>query len=83
MAGTPDAMPHVHAPSPGLTVALGYNGRGIAIAPTLGRELAGHITGRAALRFPVTPNQPIPFHGLQRLHFAAAVNWYRLLDQLS
>lgn len=83
VAVTPDAMPHVHTPAPGLTISLGYNGRGIAMATTLGRELAGHLAGRSALRFPVTPIRPIPFHSLQRLYFSAAVNWYRVLDRLS
>jgi glycine/D-amino acid oxidase-like deaminating enzyme len=30
----------VHEPAPGLTVALGYNGRGIAKATTMGKHLA-------------------------------------------
>lgn len=83
VAVTPDFLPHVHAPAPGLTIALGYNGRGIAMATTLGRQLAASIGGRAPLGFPLSAIRPIPLHGLQRLYYSAAVAWYRLLDQVS
>ncbi|MBP0593779.1 FAD-binding oxidoreductase [Paraburkholderia sp. LEh10] len=82
VAVTRDGIPHLHMPAPGLTIALGYNGRGIAMATALGQELAGHLMGHRPLRFPVSPIRPIPFHGLQRLYFAAAVTWYRAMDVL-
>lgn len=52
IAITRDFLPHVHRPAPGLTIALGYNGRGIALATTLGRHLAAAMSGaaRAAAR---------------------------------
>jgi glycine/D-amino acid oxidase-like deaminating enzyme len=81
VAITRDGMPHLHMPAPGLTIALGYNGRGIAMATALGQELARFLTERRQPRFPVSPIQPIPFHGLQRLYFSAAVAWYRAMDQ--
>ncbi|NTX41860.1 FAD-binding oxidoreductase [Burkholderia cepacia] len=85
VAITADFLPHVHEPAPGVTIALGYNGRGIAMATTLGKHLAAHLSGDAQLPLPfrVTPIRPIPFHGLQRFYIAAGVAWYRFLDSLS
>ncbi|MPT52102.1 MULTISPECIES: FAD-dependent oxidoreductase [Delftia] len=84
IAVTRDFMPHLHQPAPGITMALGYNGRGIAMATLLGREAAVLMAGgnAPACPFPVTPVQPIPLHGLQRLYIAAGVAWYSLLDRL-
>ncbi|VWB09324.1 FAD-dependent oxidoreductase [Burkholderia metallica] len=68
-----------------MTIALGCNGRGIAMATTLGKHLAAHRSGDAPLPLPfqVTPIRQIPFRGLQRFRIAAGVAWYRLLDSLS
>ena len=84
IAITRDFMPHVHEPAPGLTIALGYNGRGIALATSMGRHVATRmIDGAAPFPFPVSPITPIPLHGLQRLYIAAGVAWYGLLDRLN
>lgn len=39
-------------------MALGYNGRGIAMATALGFALVRHIGAGAPLDFPVTPIRP-------------------------
>ena len=84
IAITRDFMPHVHEPAPGLTIALGYIGRGIALATSMGRHVAARmIDGAAPFPFPVSPITPIPLHGLQRLYIAAGVAWYGLLDRLN
>ncbi|GAB6851850.1 FAD-binding oxidoreductase [Paraburkholderia kururiensis] len=85
VAITADFLPHVHEPAPGLSIALGYNGRGIAMATTLGKHLASRIAGDARAPFPfaVTAVKPIPFHGLQRFYIAAGVAWYRLMDAIA
>ncbi|MFX1739689.1 FAD-binding oxidoreductase [Paraburkholderia sp. A1RI_3L] len=85
VAITADFLPHVHEPAPGLSIALGYNGRGIAMATTLGKHLAARIAGDARAPFPfaVTAVKPIPFHGLQRFYIAAGVAWYRLMDAIA
>lgn len=84
IAITRDFMPHVHEPAPGLTMALGYNGRGIAMATAMGKHLAERMAGSAdVFPFPITPIRPIPLHGLQRLYIAAGVAWYTLLDRFS
>jgi sarcosine oxidase len=81
VAITQDFLPHVHEPAPGISISLGYNGRGIALAITMGKHLAARLTDEGhAFPFPVTSVKPILFHGLQRVHVAAAVSWYRLLD---
>lgn len=82
IAITRDFMPHVHEPAPGLTIALGYNGRGIALATSVGKQVAARmVDGGATFPFPVTPISPIPLHGLQRLYITAGVAWYGLLDR--
>ena len=84
IAVTRDFMPHVHTPAPGLTIALGYNGRGIALATSMGRHVAARLLQPGAdFPYPVTPLQPIPLHRLQRFYIAAGVAWYSLLDRFA
>jgi len=84
VAITRDFMPHVHEPAPGLIMALGYNGRGIATATAMGKHLAARMTGSASpFPFPITPIRPIPLHGLQRLYVAAGVTWFSMLDRIA
>ncbi|MNG20260.1 Gamma-glutamylputrescine oxidoreductase [compost metagenome] len=83
VALTQDFLPHVHEPESGLSILLGYNGRGVALSTALGRHLAARILGLGQeFPFPVTRIRPIPFHGLQRLYLGAGIAWYRLLDAL-
>ena len=49
---TPDAVPHLYEPSPGLFAALGYNGRGLAIGTALGNVLARRVLGEPAGAMP-------------------------------
>lgn len=84
IAVTRDFMPHVHTPAPGMTIALGYNGRGIALATSMGKHVAARLAGaQADFPYPVTPIRPIPMHGLQRFYVAGGVAWYSLLDRLA
>lgn len=81
VALTQDGVPHLHEPEKGLLVAVGYNGRGIAMGTAMGRAIADYLGGDAqALPFPVTPIQGIPFHMFQRLYLAAAINWFMFRD---
>ncbi|MCW5257840.1 FAD-binding oxidoreductase [Verminephrobacter aporrectodeae subsp. tuberculatae] len=84
VALTRDCMPHLHQPAPGITAALGYNGRGIATATSLGQHAAALLAGGRTrdCPYPVTPVQPMALHGLQRWYIAAGVAWYGLLDRL-
>ena len=84
LAMTPDHLPHLHEPAPGLIAALGYNGRGVAMATAMGAQIARRLNGTPAeaLDMPVTSIRPIPFHGLWRLGVLARVWQGRVLDKL-
>ncbi len=68
IAVTPEMMPHMHEPAPGLLAGIGFSGRGIAMTSVMGRALSGKLLGRADddLPFPILPITPIPMHGLTR-----------------
>ncbi|MEM8686474.1 MAG: FAD-binding oxidoreductase [Pseudomonadota bacterium] len=85
LAVTPDYLPHVHEPEPGLLMALGYTGRGVALATALGGAMGKYAaTGdERHLPLPVTPITTIPFHGARALYAGALFTWYRALDALS
>ena len=79
---TRDFMPHIHEPAPGVTVAVGCNGRGIALCTSFGKHIASRLTSQAdEFPYPISPITPIPMHQLQRFYIAAGVAWYSLLDR--
>jgi sarcosine oxidase len=82
VALTQDFLPHLHELAPGLHAALGYNGRGVAMATALGTLLARRAAGEPAdaLPFATSALRTIPFHGLRNLYVAAARTHYRLRD---
>lgn len=84
VAMTPDHLPHLHEPHPGLLMAAGCQGRGIGLMVALGQALALYLAegSREALPLPMTPMVPIPLHRFRRLGVAAHLAWYRLLDGL-
>lgn len=64
IAVTPEMMPHIHEPAPGITAGLGFSGRGIAMTSVMGRALTRKVLGEpeSTLPFPVLPLKPIPLH---------------------
>ena len=68
IAVTPEMMPHMHEPAPGVLAGLGFSGRGIAMTSVMGRALSAKLLGTSQddLPFPVLPLSPIPMHGLTR-----------------
>ena len=84
VALTTDHYPHVHELSPGVLAALGYNGRGVAMATAMGRVIANWATGTAAndLDFPVSPVTPLPFAFARTTMVEAEILRLRLLDRL-
>jgi glycine/D-amino acid oxidase-like deaminating enzyme len=84
VAMTPDHLPHIHEPEPGVVTAVGCQGRGIGLMTALGARIAGYIASGDArlLPFPVSPIRPIPFHGFRQIGVAVAIAWYRTLDAL-
>ncbi len=81
---TLDELPRIHRPAPGLWSVLGYNGRGIALATTMGAVMADKLTGAQdpALDYPDTPFATVPFHALRAPGVAGAIAWYKFRDAL-
>ncbi|MBS0580917.1 MAG: FAD-binding oxidoreductase [Proteobacteria bacterium] len=84
VAMTADHLPHLHELAPNLLAALGYNGRGVAMASVMGRLLAQRVLGMPAeeLGFPVTAVHPIRLHAFSRLGVRATIQYLRLRDSL-
>jgi glycine/D-amino acid oxidase-like deaminating enzyme len=84
VAMTPDYLPHLHEPTPGLFMVAGCQGRGIGLMTALGPSLAAYAASGdpQALPLPISPLRPIPFHRFRRIGVAAHVAMYRLLDRL-
>lgn len=82
LAITPDHYPHLHEPAPGVIAAMGYNGRGVAMATAMGREVAHRILGSSEpeMNIPITGLKPIPFHALWRSAVAARIAYGRIQD---
>jgi glycine/D-amino acid oxidase-like deaminating enzyme len=80
---TADRLPHLHAIAPGLLAGVGYNGRGIAMATTLGRLLARLADGVAAdeIGYPVTAVQPVRLHRFARLGARATMQYLKARDR--
>lgn len=80
LAITPDHYPHLHEPAPGVIAALGYNGRGVAMATAMGGEIARRILGAndAAMNMPITGIKPMPFHALWKTGVAARIAYGRI-----
>ena len=64
IAITRDFLPHLHEPAPGVTLALGCNGRGIALCTSLGRQSGeppdGHRSGLPLSAQPLEPHPAAP-----------------------
>lgn len=82
VAMTPEHFPRLHEVAPGLFAGLGYNGRGIAAATMMGRDLATLVRGGtdAETVFPVVPLRPLPWHRAAPALVRALVQMYRLHD---
>lgn len=65
---TADKAPHVHELAPGVTGWNGCNGRGVALATAIGRELGRQATGTpwAEIPLPLSPLKPIPAYGFAK-----------------
>lgn len=80
---TIDELPHLHEPQEGLHIGVGYNGRGVAAATTMGKIIADRIS-RGALSevLPVTNLTSIPWRVIRQPLLVAAVSYYRMRDRL-
>jgi len=83
LAMTRDAYPHLHQPARGVWASLGYNGRGVAMATTMGKVLAARIVDPAAeIYMPISGLGQIPLHSLWPLAVRAAIARGRVSDAL-
>jgi glycine/D-amino acid oxidase-like deaminating enzyme len=83
LAMTPDHYPHVHEPAPGVTICLGYNGRGVAMSTAMGAMLAARIVNpETPFDMPITGLRGIPLHAFWRIGVRAAIARGRLVDWL-
>lgn len=84
LAFTPDHLPHLHEPDQGILAALGYNGRGIAMATVMGRVLAERVAGKRSedLDYPTTPYSKVPFHWARDVGVRTAAQYLGFRDWL-
>jgi len=79
---TPDRFPHFHQLGPNYLAAIGFNGRGVALAISTGRELAKALTGADPqdIALPFSTAKPITQYNLARRIARGAMLWYRWRD---
>lgn len=80
---TVDRYPHVHRLGPDAWSWVGCNGRGVALAVSMGIELAGAVASGVpdSLVLPVTDVEPIPFHAFARRVAPSYLAWLRFQDR--
>jgi glycine/D-amino acid oxidase-like deaminating enzyme len=84
VAMTTDHFPRLHELAPGLFAGLGYNGRGIAAATLMGRDLAALVRGaRDETVFPLTPLRPLGWHRIAPTLIRGLVQVYRMRDGIN
>jgi glycine/D-amino acid oxidase-like deaminating enzyme len=80
---TRDHYPHVHEPARGVLICLGYNGRGVAMATTMGARLARRIThADEPFDMPITDMKTIALHPFWPMAVKAAILHGRVSDFL-
>ena len=81
-ATTPDFLPAVWSVDRNLYAPIGCNGRGVAVATSLGRALAAFAVSGDAQDLPVaiTPPQPRPFHSLLSTGPSLWLMWNQFKD---
>lgn len=79
---TRDRFPHFHRLGPDLWSWTGCNGRGVALAVALGREMAAAVDGvpPTELALPLTEPEPVPFHPIARRIAPLILAWYKRRD---
>jgi len=83
LAMTRDHYPHVHEPARGVLICLGYNGRGVAMATTMGARLARRIThADEPFDMPITDMKTIALHPFWPMAVKAAILHGRVSDFL-
>jgi glycine/D-amino acid oxidase-like deaminating enzyme len=79
---TRDWLPHLAKVGPGAWAALGYCGRGVAMATTMGQVLGEMLNDGREPAYPVAALKTIPLHSLRVPMLRAGIAYYRALDAL-
>ena len=81
---TPERRVRLHEVAPGLISIIGFSGRGVAIAPAVGKAVAEAVIADDLQGgvIPVQPIRPVPFHSFRLPAMAIAAQWFRLLDKI-
>jgi len=83
VAVTLDGLPRVGKLDDQVFFAMGYNGRGVALATLLGHMLADLSAGQGSATGPLTSGlKPIPFHALRVPAKKVVMTYYKLRDAL-
>jgi sarcosine oxidase len=84
IALTTDQYPRIHNLAKGVWSGIGCNGRGLALASLIGRDLAHLALGGSekATTVPVTPLRPFPLHDAAAVVVAATVSAKRWMDRM-
>jgi glycine/D-amino acid oxidase-like deaminating enzyme len=80
---TRDWLPHLAEVAPGIWAALGYCGRGVAMATAMGQVLGEALNYGRVPVYPVAALKPIPLHALRLPIMRAGIAYYRVLDTIS
>lgn len=74
----------LHELAPGVVTVLGCNGRGVAIATFLGREIANYAMGKPEkeLVLPFTPLKKVPLHRFHQPLVRMLVRHHAIRDQM-
>jgi len=83
VALTRDFLPHLHTPAPGLMIAVGFNGKGVAMTTLMGKILADQLSAPTEPpAYPVADIKQIPFHALRQPALHLAMYYQTLMDRL-
>jgi glycine/D-amino acid oxidase-like deaminating enzyme len=80
---TRDWLPHLAEVGPGIWTAVGYCGRGVAMATTMGQLLGETLHYGRVPAYPIAALKPIPLHALRVPVLRAAIAYYRALDAMA
>ncbi len=76
-----DRFPHFYQLGDGFWSWSGCNGRGLALAASLGREFAAIIDGKTDIALPLSEPKPFAFHSVARKLAPSALAYYRWKDK--
>jgi len=84
IAVTKDSLPFLYRIAPGLTAAMGYNGRGVGMGTIMGRIAAETLLkdDDETSAFPVTRPGRFKGHAFHKVGEKMHIRWYALMDFL-